>query len=176
MDLPKTINGNQHVLVFKDYLTRWPLVFPIPDQKTHRIVQFFVDEVIPVFGVPEALLSNRGANLLSKDMCGILGIMKLNTTVYQPQCDWMVERFNKTHKGMLQKQTATFGDRYLSGLLWAYRNTPHDATGEKPLLFGMDLRTPTNAALLPPCPMGRYKARYDQKTALAGIVPLRGDQ
>ena len=29
MDLPQTNSGNCHVLVFQDYLTKWPLVFPI---------------------------------------------------------------------------------------------------------------------------------------------------
>ncbi len=161
MDLPKTIDGNCHVLVFQDYLTKWPLVYPIPDQKSVRIAQALVEEVVPFFGVPEALLSDRGTNLLShlmKDICALLGIKKLNTTAYHPQCDGMVERFNRTLKAMLRKQAATFGaqwDRYLSGVLWAYRNTPHEATGEKPsfLLFGVDLRTPTEAALLPPNPM-----------------------
>ena len=56
---------------------------------------------------------------------------------------------------MLRKQAATYGaqwDRYLPSVLWAYRNTPHEATGEKPsfLLFGYDCRTPSEAALLPP--------------------------
>ena len=37
MDLPKTENGNKHVVVFQDYLTKWPMVYAIPDQKTHRI-------------------------------------------------------------------------------------------------------------------------------------------
>ena len=43
----------------------------------------------------------------------------------------------------------------LPGVLWAYRNTPHEATGEKPsfLLFGMDCRAPTEAALLPTTPI-----------------------
>ena len=78
---------------------------------------------------------------------------KLNTTAYHPQCDGMVERFNRTLKTMLRKHAAKFGsqwDRYLSGVLWAYRNTPHESTGEKPsyLLFGIDCRTPTEAAYL----------------------------
>lgn len=69
----------------------------------------------------------------------------------------MVERFNRTLKTMLKKHAAHFDmqwDRYLSGVLWAYRNTPHNSTGKKPsfLLFGVDLRTPTEAALLPPIP------------------------
>jgi len=158
MDLPKTELGNKHVLVFQDFLTMWPLVFPIPDQKTSRIVKLFVEEVVPLFGVPEALLSDRGTNLLSHlmlDICKALGTKKLNTTAYHPQCDGMVERFNRTLKSMLCKHAAQFGDqwdRYLSGLLWAYRNTPHESTQEKPsyLLFGVDCRSPVEATLLPP--------------------------
>ena len=82
MDLPRTSEGNKHVIVFQDYLTKWPMVYPLPDQKTHRLAQILVNEVIPFFGVPEALLSDRGANLLShlmKDLCDLLGIKKLNT-------------------------------------------------------------------------------------------------
>ena len=111
--------------------------------------------------MPEALLSDRGANLLSHLMtsvCQLLGVKKLNTTSYHPQCDRLVERFNHTLKTMLRKHAADFGvqwDRYLPGVLWAYRNTPHDSTGEKPsfLLFGVDCRYPTEAALLPLTPV-----------------------
>ena len=52
------------------------------------------EEVIPLFGVPECLLSDRGTNLLSNlmmELCKILGIKKLNTTAYHPQCDGAVE-------------------------------------------------------------------------------------
>ena len=157
MDLPKTDKGNQHVVVLQDFLTKWPLVYPVPDQKTHRVVKLFTEELVPMFGVPEALLSDRGTNLLSNlmlDICEILGTKKLNTTSYHPQCDGMVERLNRTLKSMLRKHAATFGpqwDRYLPGVLWAYRNTPHESTGEKPsfLLFGFDCRTPSEAAWLP---------------------------
>ena len=68
---------------------------------------------------------------------------------YHPQCDGLVERLNRT---MLHKHAAKYGsqwDKYLSAVVWAYRNTPHDATGKKPsiLLLGVDCRT---AAYLPP--------------------------
>ncbi len=51
---------------------------------------------------------------------------------------------------------ARFGEKwdcFLPGvLIYAYRNTPHESTGEKPsfLLFGTDLRSPTEASYLPP--------------------------
>ena len=158
MDLPKTAQGNKHVLVFQDLFTKWPMVFAIPDQKTDRIVRILVDEIVPFCGVPEALLSDRGTNLLSHMMletCELLGTKKLNTTAYHPQCDGLVKRYNRTLKTALRKHAARFGvqwDRLLSGVVWAYRNTPHEATQEKPsyLLFGLDCRTPTEAAMLPP--------------------------
>ena len=161
MELLRTDRGNRCVLVFQDYLTKWPMVFPMPDEKSSRIARLLVEEVIPLFGVPEALLSDRGTNLLSHlmcDVCALLGIEKLNTTAYHPQCDGMVERFNHTLKSMIRKHAAKYGaqwDSYLSGLLWAYRNLPHDSTGEKPsyLLFGVDCRIPTEAALMPAHPL-----------------------
>ena len=157
MELPRTTQGNRYVVVFQDFLSKFPLVFPVPDQKSLWIAKLLVEEVVPLFGVPEALLSDRGANLLShlmKELCAALGVKKLNTTAYHPQCDGMVERFNRTLKSMLRKHAAKYGtqwDTYLHGVLWAYRNTPHESTGEKPsfLLYGFDCRSPTEAALLP---------------------------
>ena len=158
MTLPRTAQGNQHVLVFQDFLTKWPMVYPIPDQKAERIVKILVEEIIPSFGIPESLLSDRGTNLLSHlmlDVCKLLGIRKLNTTAYHPQADGLVERYNRTLKAMLRKHAARFGsqwDQFLPGVQWAYRNTPHEATGEKPsfLLYGFDCRMPSEAAILPP--------------------------
>ena len=40
MDLLKSSSGNKHVLVFQDYFTKWPMVYTIPDQKTHRESSF----------------------------------------------------------------------------------------------------------------------------------------
>ena len=158
MELPKTRSGNKYVVVFQDFLSKWPMVFPVADQKAITLAKLLVEQVIPFMGVPEALLSDRGTNLLSNlmlDVCQLLGVKKLNTTAYHPQCNGLVERFNRTLKAMLRKQAATYGlqwDKYLSGVVWAYRNTPHETTGEKPsfLLFGTDCRSPTEAALLPP--------------------------
>ncbi len=63
MDLPITESDNKHVLV-----TKWPLIYPMPDQNTYQqklIVDHLVKDLVPMFGVPEKLLSDRGTNLLS---------------------------------------------------------------------------------------------------------------
>ena len=72
LELPKTESGNKFAIVFQDFLTKWLMVYPAPDQKAIRIVRLLADEIVPLFGVPEALLSDRGTNLLSylmKDVC-----------------------------------------------------------------------------------------------------------
>lgn len=158
MELPTTTKGNKYVVVFQDLFTKWPLVFAAPDQKATRIAKLLAEEVVPMFGCPECLLSDRGTNLLAtvmQDVCKLMGITKLNTTAYHPQCDGLVERMNRTLKAMLRKHTAKFGkqwDTFLPGVLWAYRNMPHESTKEKPsfLLFGLDCKSPTETALLPP--------------------------
>jgi len=101
MDLPLTKSGNCHVIVFQVYLTKVSPVFPVLHQNAVRLAKLLVEEVAPLFGVPESLLSDRGTNLLSHlmtDLCKILGTKKLNTTAYHPECDSMVERFNQMLK------------------------------------------------------------------------------
>ena len=145
MDLPLTKRGNRHVLVFQDHFSKWLLDFAIPDQKTHHIVGILYEKIVSLFKVPEMLLSDHGTNLpfhIVKDICHILGIKKIKTTAYHPQCNGMVERLNRTLKTMLCKYAPHFGmqwDQFLLRALWAYRNTPHDSTGEKLyfLLFGV---------------------------------------
>ena len=82
MDLPKTEAGNKHVVVFQDFLSKWPLVFPVPDQKTVRIARLLAEEVIPLFGVPEALLSDRGTNLLSHLMLDIIQTRRMGSDIF----------------------------------------------------------------------------------------------
>ena len=115
MELPTTNRGNRYVLIFQDFLTKWPMAFPMPDQKSHRIAELLMNEMIPQFGVPECLLSDRGTNLLSHlmtDVCKLLGLQKLNTTSHHPQCDGKVERFNRTLKTMLRKYASEFGAQW----------------------------------------------------------------
>ena len=103
---------------------------PLYYQKAITLAKLIVEEVIPIIGVPEALLSDRGTNLMShlvQDVCDLLGTKKLHITAYQPQCDGLVEKFNRTLKIMLRKQAARYvsqWDQFLPGVLWAYRNTP----------------------------------------------------
>ena len=42
---------------------------------------------------------------------------------------WYGRDFNRTLKSMLSVKCGNQWDRYLSTVLWAYRNTPHESSG-----------------------------------------------
>ena len=44
-------------------------------------------------------------------MCELLGIEKFNITAYHPQCNGMVERFNRTLKTLLRKHAGKYGNQ-----------------------------------------------------------------
>lgn len=139
MDLSTTAQGNKHVLVFQDLFMKWPMVYAVPDRWSERIVMVLVKEIVPFCGVPEALLSDQGANLLShltQDAWKLLGTKKVNMTAHHPQCDGLVERYNRTLKTALRKHAARFGVLSCLGLCGhIYRNSLHKSTGEKPFVW-----------------------------------------
>ena len=55
MELPKTELGNRYVIVFQNFMTKWPMVLPAPDQKA---IQLARQELLPQFGVTDAILSD----------------------------------------------------------------------------------------------------------------------
>ena len=90
LEMPKTERGNSYIVVFMDYLTKWPEAYAIPDQSSETIARLLVENVICRHGIPKELLSDRGPNLLSNlmlDICDIMGMKKVNTTAYHPQTD-----------------------------------------------------------------------------------------
>ena len=157
IQFPCSYDGNKYAIVFMDYLTKWPEVFPVPNQTAETIAQALV-EVISRHGVPAKLLSDRGANFLSdilQEVYKLLGIKKVNTSAYHPQSDGLVERFNRTLTDMLAKTVDQSGrdwDKRIPYVLYAYRTSVQESTKESPffLLYGRDARLPTEAALTQP--------------------------
>ena len=157
LQLPKSRLGNQYAIVFVDYLTKWPEVYPASDQSSLTVAELFVREFIPRHGVPRELLSDRGTSFLSKIMMEVyklLGTHKVNTTAYHPQGDGLVERMNRSLLNMLSKSAESNGsdwDERLPFVLFAYRASTQESTKESPfyLLYGRDPQLPTSEMLEP---------------------------
>ncbi|MGL4337186.1 MAG: RNase H-like domain-containing protein [Turicibacter sp.] len=136
--LPETANGNKYILVFCDYLTKWPEAFALPDQKSETIAQIFVEHIVFRYGTPCKLLTDRGTNFTSdlfKAITELFQILKLTTSPYHPQTDGLVERFNGTLINMLASYTnrqQRDWDLFINSCLYAYRNSVHASTGETP--------------------------------------------
>ncbi|GFY21665.1 retrovirus-related Pol polyprotein from transposon 412 [Trichonephila clavipes] len=95
--LPRSSDGNNNILVVKDYFTKWPEAYPIPNQEASTVAEVLVQHWISRFRVPLQLHSYQGRNFDSavcKRLCEILAINKTRTTALHPQSDGMVERFN----------------------------------------------------------------------------------
>ena len=74
-------------------------VFPLKNMTSETVVNCLIDWTARM-GVPEEILTNNGANFISKNMrefCQIMGIHQIKTSPYL-QTDGIVERFNFTLK------------------------------------------------------------------------------
>ncbi|GFS87899.1 retrovirus-related Pol polyprotein from transposon 412 [Trichonephila clavipes] len=57
--LPRTASGNKYLRVVMDYFTKWPEVYPIPDQEAPTVAEAVVQHWISRYGVPLQLHSDQ---------------------------------------------------------------------------------------------------------------------
>ena len=150
--LPETETGSRYVLVAVDHFTKWAEAYGIPNQEAATVARKLVDEMFCRFSPPEQLHSDQGRQFeseLVKEVCKLLEIKKTHTTPYHPQCNGIVERFNRTLLGML----ATMVDSYPSSweqnirrVCLAYNSSVHASTGFSPffLMFGRQVKLPVD--------------------------------
>lgn len=101
----KSARGHQHILVILDYATRYPEAIPLRNTSAKAIAKELV-QVFSRVGIPKEILTDQGTPFMSrvtKELCILYKISHLRTSVYHPQTDGLVERFNKTLKNMLKK-------------------------------------------------------------------------
>ncbi|XP_058614187.1 LOW QUALITY PROTEIN: uncharacterized protein LOC131528813 [Onychostoma macrolepis] len=145
--LPKSARGHEHILVIVDYATRYPEAIPLRKATSKAVAQelFLLSSRV---GIPAEILTDQGTPFMSRlmaDLCRLLKVKQLRTTVYHPQTDGLVERFNQTLKQMLRRVAAEDKrdwDRMLPYVLFGIREVPQASTGFTPfeLLFGRQPR------------------------------------
>ena len=141
--LPMAAEGHNHVLVIQDMYTRWVQLYPLtPEQNSAEgLALILVDDFCTQHGVPRRLLSDRGAQFmaaLSSEVYRLMGIRKLFTTAFHPQCNGMVERFMQSLAQMLAMVVdATHSDwhLWLRHVAFAYNASEHAATGVSPFML-----------------------------------------
>ena len=147
---PETPRGNRHILVVTDIFTKWVEIFAVQDQSAKTTARIILNEVICRYGCPYDLLSDQGRNydsLIFTELCKMLEIRKLRTSVANPKCNGQAERFNKTLLNMIKsylKGQQDSWDENLGCLAAAYRMSPHETTTVTPnmLMLGREVRIP----------------------------------
>ena len=150
--LPTSETGNKYILVAMDYFTKWAEAYPVPNMEAITVARTLTNEMFFRFSPPERLHSDQGKQFesnLVKEVCRILQIEKCRTLPYHPQCDGLVERFNRTLLHMLatsSKSNPINWEDYVRPVCFAYNTSIQSTTGYTPhfLMFGLEARLPVD--------------------------------
>ncbi|XP_039532215.1 uncharacterized protein LOC120482205 [Pimephales promelas] len=145
--LERSARGHRFALVLVDYATRYPEAVPLRNISAKSVASALFSLISRV-GIPKEILTDQGTAFMSRtvrELYELLGIKSIRTSVYHPQTDGLVERFNRTLKTMIRKfvhEDAKNWDKWLEPLLFAVREVPQASTGFSPfeLLFGRQPR------------------------------------
>ena len=140
--------GYRYILVATEYLSRWPIARATKAATAEVVADFIYEDIICQYGCPSIILTDRGThfeNALVKSLCEKMLIKHSTTTPYNPKCNGMVERFNRTLCRGIAKmvlQTRSDWDENIHSVLLAYRLKIHAETGFTPffILYGKEAR------------------------------------
>ncbi|KAG1177838.1 hypothetical protein G6F36_010757 [Rhizopus arrhizus] len=149
-ELPTTRQGNRWILMAVDYTTNWPIARALQNATGEEIVKFIYEEIVMRFGCPEEIISDRGANFMSKIVKQYIKKIKTKhnlTSAFHPRSNGKCERLNQTFKRMLIKYVngdVHSWDEHMDTALFACRVRKHATTGFSPfyLTYGVEPRIP----------------------------------
>ncbi|MCQ4179362.1 transposase family protein, partial [Klebsiella pneumoniae] len=142
-ELPRQ-NGYRYILVGVDTFTGWPEAFPCRTNQAKEVIKWLLQEIIPRFGVPIGISSDRGPHFVAEVVQGvskILGITWDLHTPWRPQSSGKVERMNQILKRQISKicqETNLKWPQALPLALLRIRIQPRSGTSISPyeLLYG----------------------------------------
>lgn len=130
-----------------DYHSKWPEAYFCSSVSTSAVKEFLTG-VFSREGYPEEIVTDNGPQFISREFKEFLhdrAIRLSHSSVYYPQANGQVERFNRTLKNyvqvcLLERQPLC---QAVTEYLGVYRCTPHATTGVAPavLLHGRMPRT-----------------------------------
>lgn len=140
------------VLVITDHFTKLAHAFPCPNQTAKVVAQKLWNNFFCVYGFPQRIHSDKGANFESKLIAELLlvsGVDKSHTTPYHPMGNGQTERFNRTLGSMIRSLPPRAKERWpqmIQTLTFSYNCTTHETTGFAPfyLMFGRIPRLPVD--------------------------------
>lgn len=129
--------GNTCLLVITDIFTKFVIIQPLKEAKAKQLTFFMENMVFLLFGVPEIVLSDNGAQFISKEFRSLLekyGVNQWLTPVYFPQVN-NAERTNRVItsaiRALIQKEQDQW-DANIYRIANAINNATHASSGFSP--------------------------------------------
>ena len=137
-----TASGKRYVLVATDLFTRWVEAVPLADQSALSVARAFIESVVLRHGNPQALLTDQGPNFeshLLKEICELLKVKKIRTSIFHPRTDGQAERVNRVVKERITALGVEW-EETLPFVVHSINATVHSMTGFSPyrLVYGRD--------------------------------------
>src|SRR5688572_13531356 len=82
--LEQTRNGNRHILVVTDYLTKWLEAEPMKEATAENVIQFIYEKIICKHGCPKIILSDRGTHFRNRLVDGLCEKFKIKHKLSSP--------------------------------------------------------------------------------------------
>ena len=98
-------HGFNYILTMIDRTSRWPEAIALFSIRVESCAQAFISSWVLRFGVPALLTSDSGAQFTSSvwsEVCSVLEISPIQTTIFHPQSNGMIERFHCSLKSALR--------------------------------------------------------------------------
>lgn len=133
-----TADGNRHILVIVDYLSKWVEATAVPDTSSKHVIKFLKQSVFCRHGVPVRIISDQGTAFTSHEMEEATAKWKVKhvfATAEHPQTSGLVERGNRTLTlaisafiNVLQNDW----DDHLASAIYAINTARHSTTEQTP--------------------------------------------
>ncbi|GJV52660.1 uncharacterized protein Tco_1448401 [Tanacetum coccineum] len=139
----------EYILVAVDYVSKWAEAQALPTNDA-RVVITFLKKLFCRFGMPKALISDRGTHFCNKIMEKTMkryGVNHRFSTSYHPQTSGQVENTNRALKRILEKtvkDNPAIWSRKFDDALWAFRTAYKTPIGTTPykLIYGKNCHLP----------------------------------
>ncbi|CAM8913903.1 unnamed protein product [Rhodiola kirilowii] len=142
--------GFAYILVAVDYVSKWVEAIATRCDDAKTVVDFLRANIFCRYGVPKAIISDRGTHFCNKMMASTLRhyhVHHRTSTAYHPQTKGQAEISNREIKGILEKMvkpTRKDWSQRLNDALWAYRTAYKTPIGTSPfrLVYGKACHLP----------------------------------
>nr|KAG5714952.1 hypothetical protein BaRGS_000440 [Batillaria attramentaria] len=134
-----------------DYATRYPEATPLKRIDSATVAEALY-QMWTRTGIPKVLMTDQGTQFMSdvmQQVSKLLNVHRETSPPYHAQANGLVERFNATLKQMLKRlclERPKDWDRFIPGVLFAYREVPQEGMKFSPfeLLYGRTVRGPAS--------------------------------